>query len=292
MVIAATAPGYATGQRLGDGPIAVPDGASLVFLVETGQVVTVKGPYDGPPPAPKADAAGRIGRLARLGGTDQSQIGGTRALANPEDLARAVPLDLYARHRPRPLPGLPPGRAARARPPGQPRRLRLLLAADRPRPRHAGVPGAGRGHGTAAGGQTLRLTGDTPAGHGGRPELDGAQLRCMAAPEPLEPDLVQAFVASHARALSAPLAERLDAAIIAHGRGGKVPDVVLAQLVLQGGRAVTPRPERGEQHDAPANLPDPRRSWRWRCRSWRRPPTASRRRQTPKSTSSGRATGR
>lgn len=26
VVIAATAPGYATGQRLGDGPIAVPDG--------------------------------------------------------------------------------------------------------------------------------------------------------------------------------------------------------------------------------------------------------------------------
>src|SRR5689334_21078400 len=95
VVIAATAPGYATGQQLGDGPIAVPDGASLVFLIETGQVVTVKGPYDGPPPAPKADAAGRLGRLARLGGTDQSQIGGTRSLGNPEDLARAVPLDLY-----------------------------------------------------------------------------------------------------------------------------------------------------------------------------------------------------
>src|SRR5690349_19931200 len=124
VVIAATAPGYATGQRLGDGPIAVPDGASLVFLVETGQVVTVKGPYDGPPPAPKADAAGRLGRLARLGGTDQSQIGGTRGLANPEDLARAVPLDLYVATDRGRYPAYRPGEPARARPSGQPRRLR------------------------------------------------------------------------------------------------------------------------------------------------------------------------
>src|SRR5437763_7050975 len=95
VVIAATAPGYATGQQLGDGPIAVPDGASLVFLIATGQVVTVKGPYDGPPPAPKGDATGRLGRLAKLGGTDQTQIGGTRSLGSVDDLARNVPLDLY-----------------------------------------------------------------------------------------------------------------------------------------------------------------------------------------------------
>ena len=232
VVIAATAPGYATGQRLGDGPIAVPDGASLVFLIETGQVVTVKGPYDGPPPAPKADAAGRLGRLAKLGGTDQSQIGGTRGLANPEDLARAAPLDLYlATDRGR-YPAYRPGEPL-GRPPGQPRRLRLLLAADRPRPRPAGLPGAGRGHGTAPGGQTLRLVGDGRPGVVAGPELDEAQLRCMAAPEPLEPDLAQAFVDLHARPLPAPLAERLEAAVVARDPGGKAPDVVLAQLVLR-----------------------------------------------------------
>jgi hypothetical protein len=52
-------------------------------------------------------------------------------------------------------------------------------------------------------------------------------------PEPLEPDLAQAFVDSHARALPAPLAERLEAAVVARDPGSKAPDVVLAQLVLR-----------------------------------------------------------
>jgi hypothetical protein len=233
VVIAATAPGYATGQRLGDGPIAVPDGASLVFLVETGQVVTVKGPYDGPPPAPKADAAGRLGRLARLGGTDQSQIGGTRGLANPEDLARAVPLDLYL--------ATDRGRYPAYRP-GEP--LGLVLQANRDAYAYCWLR-TGRGRvlpvfpvraedtGPLQGGQTLRLVGDGRPGVVAGPELDEAQLRCMAAPEPLEPDLAQAFVDSHARALPAPLAERLEAAVVARDPGGKAPDVVLAQLVLR-----------------------------------------------------------
>ena len=45
VVVAATAPGYTAGQQLGTDPITVPDGATLVFLLKTGQVVTVKGPY-------------------------------------------------------------------------------------------------------------------------------------------------------------------------------------------------------------------------------------------------------
>jgi hypothetical protein len=233
VVIAATAPGYATGQQLGDGPVTVPDGASLVFLVETGQVVTVKGPYDGPPPAPKGDAAGRIGRLAKLGGTDQSRIGGTRSLASVDDLARDVPLDLYVATDRGRYPTYRPGET-----------LGLILQTNRDAYAYCWLR-TGRGRvmpvfpsrpedtGALRGGQTLRLTGDAQPGVTTGTELDGAQLRCMAAPEPLEPDLVQAFVASHARALSVPLAERLDAAIIAHGRGGKVPDVVLAQLALR-----------------------------------------------------------
>ena len=87
--------------------------------------------------------------------------------------------------------------------------------------------------GPLRGGETLRLIGDGRPGVVAGPELDEAQLRCMAAPEPLEPDLAQAFVDSHARALPGPLAERLDAAVGARDRSGKAPDVVLAQLVLR-----------------------------------------------------------
>jgi hypothetical protein len=233
VVVAATAPGYATGQRLGDGPIAVPDGASLVFLLETGQVVTVKGPYDGPPPAPRGDATGRLGRLARLGGTDQSQIGGTRSLGSVDDLARDVPLDLYLSTDRGRYPSYRPGEA-----------LGLVLQANRDAYTYCWLR-TGRGRvlpvfparsedtGALRGGQTLRLIGDGRPGVVAGPELDEAQLRCMATPEPLEPDLAQAFVDSHARALPAPLAERLDAAVVARDRGGKVPDVVLAQLVLK-----------------------------------------------------------
>ena len=233
VVIAATAPGYATGQRLGDGPVAVPDGASLVFLLETGQVVTVKGPYDGPPPAPKGDGTGRLGRLAKLGGTDQSQIGGTRSLGNVEDLAREVPLDLYLSTDRGRYPAYRPGEA-----------LGLVLQANRDayaycwlrtgRGRVVPVfPAGAEDAGPLHGGQTLRLIGDGRPGVVAGPELDEAQLRCIAAPEPLEADLAQAFVASHARPLPPPLAERLEAAVVARDRGGKVPDVVLAQLVLR-----------------------------------------------------------
>jgi hypothetical protein len=232
VVIAATAPGYATGQQLGDGPIAVPDAASLVFLIETGQIVTVKGPYDGPPPAPKGDAAGRLGRLAKLGGTDQSQIGGTRSLANVDDLARDVPLDLYLTTDRGRYPAYRPGEA-----------LGLVLQANRDAYAYCWLS-TGRGHvlpvfparaedmGPLRGSETLRLVGDGRPGVMAGPELDEAQLRCLATPEPLEADLAQAFVDSHARALAAPLSERLDAAL-ARDRGAKPPDVVLAQLVLR-----------------------------------------------------------
>ena len=63
VVVAATAPGYTAGQQLGTDPITVPDGATLVFLLKTGQVVTVKGPYEGPPPAATGDAGNRFDRL-------------------------------------------------------------------------------------------------------------------------------------------------------------------------------------------------------------------------------------
>ena len=83
VVLASTAPGFAAGQLLGRAPLTVPDGASVTFLLASGQTVTVKGPYAGA----LANLAPKGGRgLADLfaGGPDRSEIGGTRSLAGTD----------------------------------------------------------------------------------------------------------------------------------------------------------------------------------------------------------------
>jgi hypothetical protein len=232
VVVAATAPGYTAGQQLGTDPITVPDGASLVFLLKTGQVVTVKGPYEGPPPAPSSESGDRFDRLARLGGTDQSEIGGTRSLSAIADLARDLPLDLYlTTDRGR----YPVYRA------GEP--IRLVLQTNRDAHTYCWLQDARRRvvplfPSTAAetqplkGGLTLRLPGTGQVGLTAEPAFDEAELRCMAGATPLEPDLVQSFLVAGGRALPGPLAQRLHAALVGSG-DDTTRGVVLAQLVLK-----------------------------------------------------------
>jgi Domain of unknown function (DUF4384) len=231
VVVAATAPGFAPRQELGGGPITVPDGASLVLLLETGQVVTVKGPYVGPPRPPEGDTTGRFGRLARLGGTDRSELGGTRSLDTVDELAQKVPLDLYLA-------------TDRGRRPvyrrGEP--VRLVLQASRDAriyywldARHGRVvplfPSRAEDTGPLPGGTTLRLPRDGGAGVAVGPQLDGGKLRCLGAEAPLEPALVQGFLDAAGRPLSALLAERLTAAL--PPEGGSTPAAVLAQLPIK-----------------------------------------------------------
>jgi hypothetical protein len=232
VVVAATAPGFTAGQQLGNDPISVPDGASLVFLLKTGQVVTVKGPYEGPPPAPGAAGGSRFDRLARIGGTDQSEIGGTRSLPVITDLARNLPLDLYL--------ATDRGRYPVYRP-GEP--IRLVLQTSRDAYTYCWLRGARQRvvplyPSTAAeaqplpGGLTVRLPGSGGAGVMAEPALDEAELRCMAGTTPLDQDLVESFIAAGGQALPRPVAERLDAAMVGLG-GGETRGVVLAQLVLK-----------------------------------------------------------
>jgi hypothetical protein len=79
VVLASTAPGYATGQVLERAAVEVPDGASTTFLLPSGQAVTIKGPYAG---ALAAQAPTVRSSLAQLlaPGQDSSEIGGTRSL--------------------------------------------------------------------------------------------------------------------------------------------------------------------------------------------------------------------
>ena len=232
VVVAATAPGYKAGQQLDTDPISVPDGASLVFLLRTGQVVTVKGPYDGPPPAPAAETGSRLDRLAGLSGTDQSEIGGTRSLAGIADLARELPLDLYL--------STDRGRYPLYRQ-GEPIRLVLQTSHDAytycwlrgARKRVVPIfPSTAAETRPLAGGVTVTLPGSGEAAVAAEPALDEAELRCMAGTTPLDPDLVQSFLNAAGRTLPGPVAERLDAAMMGLG-GGTARGVVLAQLVLK-----------------------------------------------------------
>lgn len=95
VVVAATAPGYAPGQRIADGArVRLPEGASAHFLFANGRTLTVKGPYDGPLDHQPAEAGSN--RLTDLLGRPllaQDELGASRAVAPPH--AASVPLDLF-----------------------------------------------------------------------------------------------------------------------------------------------------------------------------------------------------
>jgi hypothetical protein len=80
VVLASTAPGYAMGQILAASDVAVPDGASTIFLLPSGQLITVKGPYAGllQDRQPTSHQQGLAELLAP--GQDRSEIGGSRSI--------------------------------------------------------------------------------------------------------------------------------------------------------------------------------------------------------------------
>lgn len=79
VILASTAPGYATGQLLAAARVDIPDGASTTFLLPTGQMLTIKGPYAGALAASQPMAGNRLKGLLGAG-ADRSEIGGTRSL--------------------------------------------------------------------------------------------------------------------------------------------------------------------------------------------------------------------
>jgi hypothetical protein len=80
VVLSSTAPGFAMGQVLTATDIAVPDGASTIFLLPSGQLIRVKGPYSGA--LTNQEKVTREQGLAQLlaPGQDRSQIGGSRSI--------------------------------------------------------------------------------------------------------------------------------------------------------------------------------------------------------------------
>jgi hypothetical protein len=92
VVLASTAPGYAMGDVLAEAVVEVPDGASSTFLLPSGQMVTVKGPYAGELAGQKRAAS--PGGLTQflIPGQDSSEIGGSRSF-EPGRTAGTLTLD-------------------------------------------------------------------------------------------------------------------------------------------------------------------------------------------------------
>jgi hypothetical protein len=80
VVLASTAPGYAMGQILAASDVAVPDGASTIFLLPSGQLISIKGPYSGllQDQQPTSRQQGLVQLLAP--GQDRSRLGGSRSI--------------------------------------------------------------------------------------------------------------------------------------------------------------------------------------------------------------------
>jgi hypothetical protein len=93
VVVAATAPGYAPGQRVPDGAsVRLPDGASMQILFANGRSLTVKGPYDGPLDRQPVTVGNRLTDLFGRPSLAQEELGASRAVTPPKD--GAAPLDL------------------------------------------------------------------------------------------------------------------------------------------------------------------------------------------------------
>jgi hypothetical protein len=89
VLLASTAPGYAPGMIVAESErLTVPDGASATLLFRSGEMLRLRGPFEGPlgPAEVRAGGAASIVALAealRRHGVDAAVVGGTRSLAVP-----------------------------------------------------------------------------------------------------------------------------------------------------------------------------------------------------------------
>src|SRR5262249_16759793 len=87
VLLASTAPGYAPGMVVGaSARLSLPEGASATLLFRSGQMLQLRGPFEGSlEPAGAAGGGNSVARLVevfRLQGVDATVIGGTRALGS------------------------------------------------------------------------------------------------------------------------------------------------------------------------------------------------------------------
>ena len=98
VIIASTVPGYAPGDPISvDKPLSMPSGTSVAVLLRSGDMIRMRGPYEGRLPAAAASgsAAAVVERL-RLDGIDVAVIGGGRAVSGGDIVDRDVRIDASA----------------------------------------------------------------------------------------------------------------------------------------------------------------------------------------------------
>lgn len=82
VIVASTAPGEMPGTIIADGATFVlPDGASATLLFRTGQMLRLRGPFEGPLTVPSESSSGAMAEALRLAGADVSVVGGSRNVA-------------------------------------------------------------------------------------------------------------------------------------------------------------------------------------------------------------------
>jgi hypothetical protein len=86
VLLSSTAPGYAPGMVIAPHDrLLLPEGASATLLFRSGQMLRLRGPFEGtldrPQPTSEAAAAPAIAELLRMQGVDTTVIGGTRSVA-------------------------------------------------------------------------------------------------------------------------------------------------------------------------------------------------------------------
>jgi hypothetical protein len=92
VVVSSSAPGLTLGQRLPAGQaVELPMGANAVFLLASGRMIAIPGPFTGPVQTPEAKGDDLLSRAALAMGRDLASLGGARVVG-PE--APGAPQDL------------------------------------------------------------------------------------------------------------------------------------------------------------------------------------------------------
>src|SRR6185437_10260951 len=102
VILASTVPGYIPGMVVAPGdPLRLPDGASATLLLQSGEMLRVRGPFEGSLAKVRAEQRQSASGLAdafRLTGADATVIGGTRTLMAVPDSFVSEDIVIDPRH--------------------------------------------------------------------------------------------------------------------------------------------------------------------------------------------------
>jgi hypothetical protein len=98
VIIASTVPGYAPGDAVpADKPLSMPSGTTIAVLLRSGDMIRMRGPFEGRLAAAAASGSGAlVAERLRLDGIDVAVIGGGRAVSGGDIVERDIRIDASA----------------------------------------------------------------------------------------------------------------------------------------------------------------------------------------------------